>query len=116
MEKNTNLPYLTEEEKEAIFQFKAKLIKNLGDNFLFIEIFGSRATGQADKYSDIDIIVVVRELNRQTDEIVSNLSFDLHLMCETPVDIWVSSLEELEQLTKEQWPFYLNIEKEGLRI
>ncbi len=51
---------LSKIENEALKEFKEKLSNKLGGEILFVWLFGSKARGDFQKESDIDILVVLK--------------------------------------------------------
>lgn len=54
---------LTDKEKEALRLFKKQLEQEFSDQIQSIQLFGSKARGDATKFSDIDILVVMPKAN-----------------------------------------------------
>ncbi len=49
-------------EKDFFNRAKRVFLEHLGDNLVAVVLFGSRARGQGDTYSDYDLFVVARKL------------------------------------------------------
>ena len=50
---------LSTEEKSALMQFKADLEQALGSQLIELKLFGSKARGDDQPDSDIDVLVIV---------------------------------------------------------
>lgn len=90
----------------------------LGDKVKKVVVYGSYARGEADKNSDIDIMVMVNENSeklRQYRSSVLDIQVDLSLEYDIVVSIMLQSVEEYNQ-----WlpvlPFFQNVEREGVGI
>lgn len=75
-----------------------------------IVLFGSTAKGSADKYSDIDIMVI-----KKTDKPFVKRLREVALLCklDEPVDILVYSPEEIEEMKREENFFIETVFSEG---
>ena len=69
-----SLSTLTSNEKEAILEFAKVLRQRFGSIIREIILFGSKVRGSADKYSDIDIIVVLANLSWEIKRTISELA------------------------------------------
>jgi len=76
-----------------------------------IKLFGSSARGDYLKYSDIDIMVMLPEVNRKIEEDLFDIAYDLELEYDCVIDVIV-----LPQNMNYSIPIYQNILKEGKTI
>ncbi|MBN1937086.1 MAG: nucleotidyltransferase domain-containing protein [Anaerolineae bacterium] len=87
----------------------------LGDQLESVILYGSRARGEAQPDSDVDILIVMREdlnygdLIRRTSALVSALSLEYDLVISRA---FVSK----EQFEHENSPFLLNVRREGVLV
>jgi len=81
-----------------------------------LTVFGSRAKGKADEYSDLDVSIVVTSLNKELKEkildIVWEVGFD-NLVVISPI---IFTLDEIENSPLRSAPIVKNILEEGVRI
>jgi predicted nucleotidyltransferase len=94
---------------------RAELARVLGDQLTGLVLFGSRARGDADPASDIDVLVVVRgdfdygDMIRRTSAVVAGLSLE-H-------DVVISrAFISQERFDHERSPFLLNMRREGVAL
>lgn len=99
---------------EIIKEVKAKILKILTEKFDEIILFGSYARGDYTEYSDVDLVLVVKETISQIEkeriaDVLSHFSlkYDIVLSC---IDYPKSSFE------KYKTPFLLNVKEDGVRI
>jgi predicted nucleotidyltransferase len=86
-----------------------------GDRLVHMVLFGSRARGDAQPESDVDVLVVLRgpvdpgEEILRSGEVVASLSLQYDMVLSRVV---VSA----EQFDREQSPLLLNVRREGISI
>ncbi|MGO8677933.1 MAG: nucleotidyltransferase domain-containing protein [Limisphaerales bacterium] len=101
--------------KNLLSELKRELAGALGRRLEAAYLFGSRARGEAQSGSDIDVLVVVRgdcdygDLVRRTSTFVSDLSLKY--------DIVISrAFVSKDRFEREQSPFLLNVRREGVMV
>lgn len=52
------LPYLTDRERQTLARFLDRLETHAGDRVQHVIFFGSKARGDAEPYSDLDLMIV----------------------------------------------------------
>ena len=108
------MPNLKPDETQAL----RKLKEALAADFQLVELrlFGSKARGDSNPESDIDVLIVLEELNREVRKQVSVLCCDLsidHRVVITPI---LYSLAEFTSSRTRITPFYRNVEREGVAV
>ncbi len=103
-------------EKKVLAQLKDGLAAILGDSLLAVRLYGSRARGDFDGRSDIDIAVIVRGLTRQTRNRILEKTAEIELENLMPLSVLVLSEEEFENLKKRERRIALDIEREGIPL
>jgi predicted nucleotidyltransferase len=61
-------------EEHILDKFKVLLMKRINLNYLIL--FGSRARGDADPDSDMDVLVVVDELSKEVEDYISDCAWE----------------------------------------
>jgi predicted nucleotidyltransferase len=107
---------LRDKERTAIIAFSRRLKKTLGKQLVSVLLFGSKARGDADKGSDIDVFILIKNKKNKVDDriaevtasvlndydvLISPVSYDLH---EQQVNVRMHSF------------FFEAVEKEGIPI
>jgi predicted nucleotidyltransferase len=106
---------LTEKERQALRELVEGLKELYGDNLSRVILYGSKARGNAAEYSDIDIMVVLKEVKdlpeqrKKITELVWPICYKHDLLI--PVIIKT----EQAYFTQNS-PLILNIRKEGITI
>ncbi len=80
-------------------------------NIIEMKLFGSAARGDYSKNSDIDIMVKLSEVNREIEEDLFNIAYDLELQYDCLIDVVVLPVNLSGNIA-----IYSNIEKEGIEI
>jgi predicted nucleotidyltransferase len=106
---------LNKQEKSALDEFKSKLLERFKKSIVLIEMFGSKARGNAHKNSDIDVLVVYKG-NGQIKE--SLLAIEWKIFKKYDYDVALSmmpyTLKEYRYDSKIKTPFLYNVEKDGV--
>jgi predicted nucleotidyltransferase len=95
-----------------------ELRKRLADAVELIDfkVYGSRARGDDDEFSDMDIFVEVASLDRKTNNLISEIAWEVGLKNSIVISPLVFSLDEIENSPLRASPILLNIKEEGIRL
>ena len=104
------VPYLTTQERKSLACFLEQLEAECGDRVQRVVLFGSRARGDHDAESDVDLLVVTAE--EQDKAVVDSL---------TPRDdvvFFTLSMSEAEyrRYQRLQFPLYVNLRRDGIEL
>ncbi|MCX7942111.1 nucleotidyltransferase domain-containing protein [Dictyoglomus thermophilum] len=114
MDKTIN--YLNEVEKAILKELKVKLLELLGSNFISMVLFGSKARGDYDEDSDIDVVVIVNYLDRDIKDKILLKVTELETKYGIVLSTLILSKEDFEYLKKRERRIALDIEREGIEI
>ncbi len=104
---------MTSKEK-IVTDLKDHLVRNFGNSIRDVILFGSQAKGNADEYSDYDVIIVVENDYTGKDEnAILDLCYDIDLKYNILLDVHIISKKELNSIRGRQ-PVYLNALKSGI--
>lgn len=103
-------------EEKTLAQLKNSLLVLLGNSLAAIRLYGSRARGDFDERSDIDIAVIVRGLTRQARNRILEKTAEIELENLMPLSVLVLSEEEFENLKRRERRIALDIEREGIPL
>jgi predicted nucleotidyltransferase len=106
---------LTEKEKQAVKELIDELKELYGDNLSCVILYGSKARGDATEDSDIDILVVLKNIQNFSSERkkVKEISWRLSYKYELLLTVIIRSEQEYMQ---KDTPLLMNIEKEGVAL
>lgn len=77
-------------------------------------MYGSQARGDATKYSDIDLFVILPLLDNKTHKLVSNIAWEVGFDAGKLISIVPAEERELQLLSVS--PFYRSVQREGVVV
>jgi predicted nucleotidyltransferase len=111
-----DLEHLTKEEKAGLGEIKQRVQSVVGHRLRGIRLFGSKARGDFDPESDLDIAILVDGLDRETKrriiDIVANVEVEFLLVVSSLVLSW----EDFQSLRARERRIALDIESEGVSV
>ncbi len=113
-EKNRIGELLTAKEVEALTQFKIAVEKDLGSEILKFIFFGSRARGKGREYSDLDVLVLLREEKRIFTDKIYDIAGDVFLDYDVDISPLVMGEDYFNWLKGIERAIALDIEREGI--
>jgi predicted nucleotidyltransferase len=105
---------LVSNETAALKKLKDALVRDF--RLVELRLFGSKARGDWSGESDIDVLIVLEDCDRETRKAVSHLCFGINIEYDVLlVPVLYSRAEYESDLTKVT-PFYQNVTKEGILV
>jgi len=105
---------LSDNEHKAIKEFKEKIVNKF--KFTEIVLFGSKARGNYDNNSDIDILVLLsEESNISIEEEIFDIGFDIEIKYDVILGILVHS-KAFWNSKGSLMPIHKEIERDGIQI
>jgi len=102
--------------REYLNELKARLVRFLeGRNFRLV-LYGSRARGDYDEDSDIDVAIIVEGLSRDLKDRVLDLVIDLEMERLRPISSLVLSQADFDALRDRERRIAIDIEEEGIVV
>jgi len=94
---------------------KARLVEAFGDKIKDVILFGSRAWGRPTRWSDWDIVVVVRgDYDWRFRHAVSDIMTDVDLENDIYIQALVVSVEELKNTSQGYEPVFVKALSQGI--
>ena len=114
-----DLPHLTPNEQAGLADFANRLRQRYGDDLLYLVLFGSKARGDFDEESDLDMLVVIRMPDDDYwgywDEIVG-IAWDIELAYGFVISLVVKSEDDYAVMLAHQSLLVRNIEQDGIEL
>lgn len=107
---------LPAKEKAALWHFKKELLKRLGGEVKEIRLFGSKARGDWHKYSDTDILVVLRAAQKDERDIILDIETEILLKYGVNISAHIYSGRRVKHLRGIPTVFFQLIAQESKKI
>jgi predicted nucleotidyltransferase len=107
---------LSPAERAALVGFLDAVRDSLGNEIVDVQLFGSKARGEATPESDVDLLVVVRQDEPRLIGALYDRLLDVCLSHDVYISLKVFSQAEYEQLNHPRTPFMQNIAREGVAL
>jgi len=115
MKNKNNFKYLTNKEKKAVLELKKEILRINSDAKIIF--YGSKLTGNFDKESDIDLLIIIPGLKNTLKDKIIDLATDIELKYDVVFGLIIISEEKFKKSTLFKGSlFYENIKKEGIVI
>jgi predicted nucleotidyltransferase len=116
MTKLDQIPGLTDNERGALADYLVRLQETCGNRLQQVVLFGSKARGDSDPESDIDLLVVLQgELDGLKDRLV-DLSYDISLHYGVVLSDLVVGEQRYHWMRRYREPLLFEVEREGVEL
>lgn len=115
-QKRENLSYLTPEEHLAVLEFAELLRKRFGSMVQGVILFGSKVNGKSNKYSDIDILIILSRLSWEIKKEISELAALENLKHNVLISTVRYDTETWENPAVKASPFARSVREKGIWI
>jgi len=106
---------LKENERKALQELKGKILKRFPDAEIIL--YGSKARGDFDKESDIDLLILVKSLvNNKLEEEIFHISYDIELKYDLVFGEIIENKDFWNTPLANAMPLHRNIDREGVLI
>lgn len=107
---------LSAQEKTILKEFKTNLEQVLGNQLIELKLFGSKARGDDQAYSDVDVLVIVGSDDWHLRDKTYDVATDMLLQVDVCISPKVISKSRFVQLCNEGTSFVNNVSKDALTI
>jgi predicted nucleotidyltransferase len=111
-----SLEYLTPTEQEAITEYVARIRGNFRKRVLAVMLFGSKARGDADPESDIDLVVLVDVESGEFRSQLWRIASDVSLEYDVVLSPRVFGQERWDEARRIRLPLYRAIVADGVPL
>ena len=94
-------------------KLRNRLVEVLGTH-LEVILFGSQARGEVSEESDIDVLVVVPKLDKETLDLILEVAWEVGFEAGKIISVIPATFEEVKKLSAS--PFFQAVRREGIRI
>ncbi len=85
-------------------------------NLIDFRIFGSRARGDMDEYSDMDVFIEIPYLDKDLKEQIFDISWEIGFEYSRVISVLIFTKDKFEKALKRESPIVINILHEGVAI
>jgi len=107
---------LSTKEKLALAQFKAGLKQTLSGRLVELKLFGSKARGDDQPDSDMDVLVIVASDDWHIRDTVYDVATDMLLQMDVCISPKVISKKKFDQLCREGTSFVHNVSRDAITV
>ncbi len=108
---------LAPNECAALAELRDRLRKRFGERLVKLVLFGSKARGDGDEESDIDVLVVIRDFDDlKEDYEVSHILSRIDLRHSVFMQTVEYSEDNYEECRRRELPLVTNVEREGVPL
>ena len=109
---------LKSNERAALEKLKTRLRERFGERLVKLVFYGSRARGEGDEESDLDVMAIVRDSDGKADDTdaARSLGYQIGDRHGVYIQLHVYTGAEWEERLGQQWPFHTTVEAEGVAL
>ena len=105
---------MTQRDMKIAEELKKKLSEAV--NLIDFKVFGSRARGDSEEYSDMDVFLEVESIDKELKEKISDIIWEVGFNNYLIISFLIFTREEVENSPLRSSPILKNINSEGVRI
>jgi predicted nucleotidyltransferase len=110
------LEHLTGDEKKAVAEIRERVNGFVGRRLRGLYVFGSKARGDYDSESDVDLAILIDGLDRETKRKIIDLVADVEVKYFVVISSLVLSWKDFTDLKKRERRIAFDIEREGISL
>lgn len=110
------MDHLNDNEKKALILFKEKLQAAFPDQVEDLRLFGSKARGDATKFSDVDVLIVLEDRSLPVRQKIYGLANEVFLEAGVDLSLKIITPAISRRLREAGSPLMINIDRESRQI
>jgi len=110
------LRHLAGYERAALEDFVSHLHQHCGDVIASVILFGSKARGDSDAESDIDLLIITHRDDWELQQQIDDLTIQTDLAHNVVISDMMVSVERYTQIRQRRESLYQRIEREGIEL
>ena len=111
-----SLEHLTDDEKKAVAEIRERVNGLVGSRLKALYVFGSKARGDYDAESDVDLAILVDDLDNPMKRRIIDIVVEVETLYIVVISSLVLSWKEFSHLLERERRLALDIQKEGIPI
>ena len=111
-----SLEHLTDDEKKAVAEIRERVNGLVGSRLKGLYVFGSKARGDYDAESDVDLAILVDDLDNPLKRRIIDMVVEVETRYIVVISSVVLSWKEFSHLLERERRLALDIEREGIPI
>lgn len=114
MKKLDNLKF-NEKELDAVYKLKKRLLNRFPRTRIIL--YGSKARGNGEEFSDIDVLILLdRKIDTELEKQILDIAYEIELESDIVFGVMIESENFWDSSLARIMPLHQNIEKEGVLI
>jgi hypothetical protein len=113
---NIKLSWLQPQVLRALENYLSQLIAGYGNNVGSVTLYGSQARAEAEPDSDIDLFIVITQDTPALRQALIDLAWQVQFENNVVISDIICNQDQLQQLQANHYPYYQNIQKEGVLL
>lgn len=109
-------PPLTIDEQTDIDEYLARIHRQFGEQILSVTLFGSKARGDSDAESDIDLLVIVNKESWELRSALWRIASDVGLIYNLVISVRVFACERWAETRRLRLPLYRAVAADGVPL
>jgi len=116
MQQENRLDHLTDKERQIVMEFVERVRQRFDGQLISVVLFGSRARGEAELDSDMDVLVVMSNAAPEIRKEIRYLAVEVWLEHDIYLSTRVWSRAHWRKLEELQTLLYRNIHRDGINL
>jgi hypothetical protein len=113
---HVKIPSGRPEVRAAVAAYVQQVVTDCSNEVVSITLYGSQAREEASQESDIDLFIVVHRDTPALRKRLSDLAWQVQFQHDVVISDVIRSEDQLSRMQSMRFPYYRNIEQEGILL